>query len=331
MEEIWERIDAWLKVNASKVFETLQAGASDSQIQTIEDALSVKFPEDFRVSYRIHDGQLQSKSFWGLIPDAEDFLCLERLQGEWQKWKELLDSGDFNGYESAPDPGIKADWWNARWIPFTWDGDGNNYCLDLDPAKGGTVGQIITMIHDDSRRRIIAPSFYNWLEDYAAKLESGEYVFSEKHAAFPGIVRSELLERFKQMDLEEEKEKYSPPPHPIADTVVMSKSITIGVYDEWKQPISRDAPAEDKDEITISLNGEPILPNILIDSSEQFYTVELAPGMNEITVTLVREARAAIFFVTIDRNLLHAGKSEHGFGLSESWPSASFTISYLPD
>jgi cell wall assembly regulator SMI1 len=96
MEEIWTRIDAWLKVNAPKVFNTLQPGASDSQIQVAESILAVQFPEDVKASYRIHNGQ-QTIYDYGLMVDAQEFLSLERIQDEWAIWKELLDEGDFNG------------------------------------------------------------------------------------------------------------------------------------------------------------------------------------------------------------------------------------------
>jgi cell wall assembly regulator SMI1 len=180
MEEIWTRIDAWLKVNAPKVFSALQPGASDNQIQTAESILGIQFPEDVKASYRIHNGQ-QTIHDYGLIPESQEFLSLERIQAEWQLKKELLDECSFEG-GSKPDPGIRADWWNAKWIPLISNGCGDSYCLDLAPAGGGNVGQIIKMIHDDAYRGFLAPSFRIWMEEYAAKLESGEYVFSEKYA-----------------------------------------------------------------------------------------------------------------------------------------------------
>ncbi len=323
MEEIWTRIDAWLKVNAPKVFNTLQPGASDSQIQATESILAIQFPEDVKASYRIHNGQ-QTIYDYGLIPEAQEFLSLERIQAEWQLKKGLLDEGSFEG-GSKPDPGIQADWWNAKWIPLTSDGCGDSYCLDLAPAEGGNVGQIIKMIHDEADRYILAPSFRSWLEDYAAKLESGEYIFYEEYR---GIVSLELLE------LAVEREREQSPPPSISDTVVTAKSITIGIYDGWKYPPGREAPPEDKEEVSIALNGEPILSNILIDSVKQFHTIELVPGVNTITVTLIRAAseRISMPYVSIDESLIYTGKTEHGFGFIErDMPSASFTISYLPD
>ncbi len=60
---------------------------------------------------------------------------------------------------------------------------GNHDCLDLNPADGGTVGQIITMWHDDDARKLVAPSFRDWLKQYAEGLASGQFVYSEEYGS----------------------------------------------------------------------------------------------------------------------------------------------------
>jgi cell wall assembly regulator SMI1 len=57
---------------------------------------------------------------------------------------------------------VRDDWWNPRWIPFTHDGGGNHLCLDLDPAEGGAVGQVISMWHDSGERAVQGHSFGEW-------------------------------------------------------------------------------------------------------------------------------------------------------------------------
>ena len=42
---------------------------------------------------------------------------------------------------STPEGPIKPDWWNRRWVPITFN-QGNCHFLDLDPAPGGTAGQV---------------------------------------------------------------------------------------------------------------------------------------------------------------------------------------------
>ena len=114
----------------------------------------------------------------GLI-DVEELLSTERIFNEWTVWKELLDGGDFDGINSIPDHGVKDDWWNKRWIPITYDGSGNHYCIDLDPTEKGKRGQIIRMWHDSPEREIVAGSFYEFFSNYVKGIESGQYIYSE--------------------------------------------------------------------------------------------------------------------------------------------------------
>lgn len=184
MQDIWTQIESWMRANAPQVLDTLQPGASDAQIAELESALAIQLPDDVRASYRIHNGQATYK--YGLI-NGREFLSLERIRDEWQVWKELLDSGTFQTEEgqdqgSDPDPGIRNLWWSDKWIPLTYDGGGNHDCLDLYPADGGTVGQIITMWHDDDERKLVAPSFRAWLKQYAEGLAAGQFAFSEEYS-----------------------------------------------------------------------------------------------------------------------------------------------------
>ena len=47
MREIWNRIENWLSINAPQVFQALEKGATDIEIQKAEDKFEVIFPDDF--------------------------------------------------------------------------------------------------------------------------------------------------------------------------------------------------------------------------------------------------------------------------------------------
>ena len=64
---------------------------------------------------------------------------------------------------------------------MTYNGGGDHHCLDLAPAPGGDVGQIIRMWHDDVARCVEARSFRAWLEAYADELEHGHYSYSDDY------------------------------------------------------------------------------------------------------------------------------------------------------
>lgn len=137
MQELWNRLESWLGTNAPQVLKTLQSGATVAQIKQAEDFLSVDFPEDFKASYRIHNGQVNFKN---RLLNGRELLSLEHIQDEWKVWKELLDSGNFEGISSEPEGAIRDDYWNEKWIPITYNGSWNHDCLDLNPAAGGTFG-----------------------------------------------------------------------------------------------------------------------------------------------------------------------------------------------
>ncbi|MGI4789408.1 MAG: SMI1/KNR4 family protein [Janthinobacterium lividum] len=183
MAATWQRIEDWLGENAPEIAKSLRPGASNEKIRATERTLGLSFPDDFCDSYRCHDGQ-ETNAFGvtvcGGFVEGGDFLSLTSITDHWQGWKGVLDAGTFEGIQSYPGPGVRSDWWNPRWIPITHDGGGNHFCLDLDPAPGGKMGQIITMWHDEGERVVVADSFRDWLTRLADEYEAGEWVYSEE-------------------------------------------------------------------------------------------------------------------------------------------------------
>jgi len=176
MHEIWARIERWLRANAPEIHASLRPGVPDAEIEALEERIGVRLPDDVRESLRIHDGQEHGTA--GLYEGSE-LLSTRHIADEWQVWKELLDDGTFDDWERNPDPGVRADWWNPRWIPLTHDAGGNHDCLDLDPAPGGREGQIISLWHDEATRSVLAGSYREWLSRFADRLEAGSYAVDE--------------------------------------------------------------------------------------------------------------------------------------------------------
>jgi cell wall assembly regulator SMI1 len=182
-EESWERIERWLAVNAPEIAEGLNPPASADEIATTERLLDRRLPDDVRAAYLRHDGQ-QSDAPWFLY--GWEWLSLARIRDEWSVWRDLLDGGDFDGTQSDGDGQVvRDDWWNSGWIPVTYDGSGNHYCVDLSPGPQGTAGQVIEMWHDDDSRPVVDASFDEWIARFAAALEAGEYI---THDDYDGLV-----------------------------------------------------------------------------------------------------------------------------------------------
>jgi hypothetical protein len=59
------------------------------------------------------------------------------------------------------------------WIPFARDSAGNFLCVDVDPAQGGSIGQVIEVAYDDSRLRVLASSLADYLDTLVARVSAG--------------------------------------------------------------------------------------------------------------------------------------------------------------
>jgi len=167
MKEILERIEKQINILQEKYkddfFEyQLNDGATDEDFERLEEVLGYALPEDFKEIYRIHNGEKEGYCLMG-----EEWLSIDRIIDEYKIWKELYDDDDFSedgkDYGCSPEEGIKPDfWWNPKWISLTADGGGNGKMIDLDPAPGGTAGQIIQMWHDDPIRSKKTDSLYGF-------------------------------------------------------------------------------------------------------------------------------------------------------------------------
>jgi cell wall assembly regulator SMI1/ankyrin repeat protein/predicted DNA-binding WGR domain protein len=183
VKQSWKRIEAWLKSHHPDRLKSLNKPATAKQIADAEKKMKIKFPADVKESYKIHNGQSYTSSLFKPDDDfAGDYylLPLSEVVNEWKVWTDLVESGEFEDQSSAGDSGIKSDqWFNPKWIPIASNGGGDSYCLDLDPAKGGKAGQVITMNHEVDTRSLLASSFAELLSQLTSDLESGVIEFDE--------------------------------------------------------------------------------------------------------------------------------------------------------
>jgi cell wall assembly regulator SMI1 len=178
MEELFNKFKNWLIENYEDGFNDLNPPATDDEMSILESSLGLSLPKDFVDCLKVHNGQ--GNKAGGLFDGAE-FLSTSRILDEWKVWKGLLDGGDFDGCKSEPDKCIKDDWWNQKWIPFTYNGAGDHYCIDTDPASFGVLGQVITMWHDSGERELLANSFLSWFSNYVAAILEGKYAYSDDY------------------------------------------------------------------------------------------------------------------------------------------------------
>jgi cell wall assembly regulator SMI1 len=187
MNELWQLLETWLQTNWPEGKLALNPPATLAEITDLETALGTKLPRDFVSCLMVHNGQ--SGSAGGLFDNSE-FLSTHAIYDQWSVWNELLHAGTFEDVESEADEGVRTDWWHAKWIPFTHNGGGDHYCLDLAPESGGSIGQVITMWHDSGERELLTKNFHEWFEKYVQAVLSGAYTYSED---FGGLVLIDAL------------------------------------------------------------------------------------------------------------------------------------------
>ena len=156
----WSRLDAWRRTLPADAPEPFRGPASDEDLRALEVGLGVALPEAWRESLRLHDGQEAGRTepFAG-----ETLLSARQILAQWSIWRELVARGDLADCEGEPEPGIRGDWYNLKWIPLTHNGSGDHLCIDLDPDEGGRIGQVIRVWHDSPEREHVAESVGEWL------------------------------------------------------------------------------------------------------------------------------------------------------------------------
>lgn len=106
--------------------------------------------------YRVTDGAELSDPWWEFESIASVLANARMLDG-------MID-GDF---------GDSVDWWSAKWIPVGVDVSGNALCVDTGGSFQGNAGQVLIFMHDEARRRIVAPSFESYVTSLSAATVTG--------------------------------------------------------------------------------------------------------------------------------------------------------------
>lgn len=180
MKEDFNKFKEWLKSNYEAGLNDLNPPATDLELEELSTTLGYTLPKDLVTLLQLHNGQKGNVSW---LFEGQEFLSSHRIIDEWKVWQELLDDGGFDDCLSEPQEGIKNSWWNKKWIPFTYNGCGDHFCIDLDPAERGISGQVITMWHDMAGRELLSFSLESWFNLYIKKLLAGEYIYSDEYGS----------------------------------------------------------------------------------------------------------------------------------------------------
>lgn len=158
---VWAAIEADLRLSYPGVFEGLPRGASEKRLAAAEKTFGYKLPAAVREVYRVRDG-IGIPAVKNRTCQASPFLCLRDAVKEWEGLTNALEM--FRDHTAiASNPGVRACWWDRKWVPIATFGNGDLKCIDLHPAPGGKKGQIISFAHDDPVRTVVARDLLDYL------------------------------------------------------------------------------------------------------------------------------------------------------------------------
>lgn len=194
LADSWSVIIEWLEQHATSLADKLHGPADPDAIRRTETEIGVAFTDDLRQSFLIQDGRDYGDDELNLFPTPPDgiadmafcLLPVVEIAAEWEVWRDLIDIGEFEGIVSKPDAGIRDCWWSKGWIPVAGNGGGDFICVDMDPAEGGCVGQVICAWHDSENRQNLAPSWAAFLDSIASGMDAGQLRFTDDY----GVVRA---------------------------------------------------------------------------------------------------------------------------------------------
>jgi cell wall assembly regulator SMI1 len=167
----WKTIAAWLADEHPEALEQFNPPATEAAIAKAEKDLGVTLPEDYKAFLRIHNGQDEFAPWVGigaLLPVEKLKVATEHIFGEDTPVPDSATVGD----------GVRRVEYSKGWIPITASARGReNQCIDLDPAPGGTKGQIVEYVADDWSRPLLATSFADLLAKFFEKSQTGDVDF----------------------------------------------------------------------------------------------------------------------------------------------------------
>lgn len=161
LEKIWDQVEFELpriyQGKSSK--EMLLPPATEAEIAALEREFGVELPLDYKQSLQIHSGALYWVWLWGAV----SLLPPNKVVRAWRENLELAAQPHNKGATLKPVGPVIGVLFDPRWIPFAED-NGIPICLDLAPAQGGLLGQVICVDWEDGTVRVVASSYSTFLE-----------------------------------------------------------------------------------------------------------------------------------------------------------------------
>lgn len=179
MAALWEQLEAWSKEHAPAMLTELNPGATEEQLEKLEQALGRELPADYRESLRVHNGEADGWPF-RVFADMGSYHSCDVVLEDRKAYQEVADDVDY-GFDEPDDDVItvegpvKAVLFDDAWVPIMNSNGDVFWALDFAPKAGGVEGQVIEVDYEGCSWKVVANSFGELMEKYVKALQAGEY------------------------------------------------------------------------------------------------------------------------------------------------------------
>lgn len=161
IEAFWAKVESWTRTAAMPP-DLLRAAATARELDELDKALATRCPPSLRALLARHNGAGHDWYCFGggffLTTGEIVALRLERSRLAAELFGPAAGSPECLG-------AVRPLWWSDLWIPFM-KRNKDPVCIDLNPATGGTVGQIIEIDWEGRCNSVLADR----LETFLARL-----------------------------------------------------------------------------------------------------------------------------------------------------------------
>lgn len=175
MQDLWARLERFFAEQNWPV--SLRPGADEAEIACVEQALGLRFPDDFRASLQLHDGENWRQGIrW--LPDLMIWLPVADILKSWREQQTYYARWGEDEYadETQDEGRIRNIIFHPRRIPIAEQEGICGLWLDFTPGPEGVAGQVI-MDTTECDFTVLAPHFRAFLARYAELLETGVYFY----------------------------------------------------------------------------------------------------------------------------------------------------------
>jgi cell wall assembly regulator SMI1 len=116
---------------------------------------------------------------------TDNLISIEQVIATRRMWDEIIaesedPDSDYHEVITSLDPdAVSALYWKSGWVPFTLDGGGNGFAVDMAPEPGGTAGQVINVGSDEDYRTVLGVSVADFLARITRLVDAGRVSVAE--------------------------------------------------------------------------------------------------------------------------------------------------------